>query len=491
MKNACYILLLVLLSISCNAQNSDIRSLTRDVRSLMYSDPEKALKTADYLLSSQHSISAEEIYDVQLLEAEIHLNLRNYNAALLKLISANKTSQEVNNTVLRSKNEFILAQIYLKLGFNDNYELSIDKLKKYSNSLSGIQKLVASNYIKELNILEMYQKNKLKPFYEEIKKVKIIRNPLDQTSNLRLKILKSSVDQSPLSINDSLGYFNFLHSLQKVEFYINQGSFEYNMIDDLHKKFPQYNGGLLYLNVYKNWSAKECAEKTATCFESRNKYLGLLKLSLSDRLEARVNIINLHSQIETFDKMEQKQMQVRILLLLAVFFAIGIVGCSVYYFIVLNKSNIASIILEKENLSRDYEKKLTGHLNNKTNTTFVIPEKTENIILANLKMFESSEEMRNPNLSLALLAKQLNTNSKYLSEIINKQKEMSFSNYLNELRINYIVDKMRNNPEYLSYKTSYLAEEAGFLSRTTFTTIFKKITGQSPSQFIEQLKSNQ
>lgn len=146
-------------------------------------------------------------------------------------------------------------------------------------------------------------------------------------------------------------------------------------------------------------------------------------------------------------------------------------------------------MLEKENLSKEYEEKLSNQSkNHKDKILFSIPEKTENEILAKLEIFENSDEMRNANLTLAVLAKKMNTNSKYLSEIINKNKGVSFSIYLNKLRINYIVEKLKNHPEYLQYKTSYLAEEAGFLSRTTFATIFKKITGQSPSEFIEQIK---
>ncbi|RZJ33837.1 MAG: helix-turn-helix domain-containing protein [Chryseobacterium sp.] len=72
---------------------------------------------------------------------------------------------------------------------------------------------------------------------------------------------------------------------------------------------------------------------------------------------------------------------------------------------------------------------------------------------------------------------------------MNKHKGKNFNNYLNELRVNYIVEKMMQNPEYLQYKTSYLAEEAGFASRTTFTTIFKNVTGKSPSQFVDEIKN--
>ena len=88
-------------------------------------------------------------------------------------------------------------------------------------------------------------------------------------------------------------------------------------------------------------------------------------------------------------------------------------------------------------------------------------------------------------MSLGMLAAQLNTNTKYLSEIINRQKNKNFNSYINELRINYITDKLRSNPNYLHYKVRYLAEECGFSSHSTFTTVFKSVVGVSPTIFLD------
>ena len=43
----------------------------------------------------------------------------------------------------------------------------------------------------------------------------------------------------------------------------------------------------------------------------------------------------------------------------------------------------------------------------------------------------------NKDFSLAILAGQLDTNTKYLSEIINSHYHMNFNTYINRLRINY------------------------------------------------------
>lgn len=115
-----------------------------------------------------------------------------------------------------------------------------------------------------------------------------------------------------------------------------------------------------------------------------------------------------------------------------------------------------------------------------------IPETVEKEILQKLKKFEQSEKFINPKLSLSLLASQFNTNTNYLSEVINTHKGKNYNSYINELRIEYICNKIITQPEYRNYKISYLAEACGFSSYAVFTTVFKNITEMSPSSFIKQ-----
>lgn len=119
-----------------------------------------------------------------------------------------------------------------------------------------------------------------------------------------------------------------------------------------------------------------------------------------------------------------------------------------------------------------------------------IPEKSEQILLKKLSKFEESENYLNSNISLVSLAKQLDTNTKYLSEVINRNKKKHFNSYINELRINYIVRKLKTENKYRFYKISYLAEESGYSSHSVFTTAFKSVTGISPTSFISFLKKD-
>jgi AraC-like DNA-binding protein len=117
----------------------------------------------------------------------------------------------------------------------------------------------------------------------------------------------------------------------------------------------------------------------------------------------------------------------------------------------------------------------------------LILKETEQQILNKLKRFESSKRFLNKDISLAVLAGQLESNTKYLSEIINNHYNVNFNTYINRLRINYIIEKLKTDPNFINYKISYLAENCGFSSHSSFATVFKSITGISPVKFIELL----
>ncbi len=119
-----------------------------------------------------------------------------------------------------------------------------------------------------------------------------------------------------------------------------------------------------------------------------------------------------------------------------------------------------------------------------------IPPETEQKLLKQLENFENSDLYRKNTLSLSVLAGRFETNTKYLSYVINKHKRKSFQHYINGLRIEYIIKKLKNDPVYMQYKIATLADESGFSSPNKFAMVFKKVTSISPSQFIKYLDEN-
>jgi tetratricopeptide (TPR) repeat protein len=95
---------------------------------------------------------------------------------------------------------------------------------------------------------------------------------------------------------------------------------------------------------------------------------------------------------------------------------------------------------------------------------------------------EEKKQFLNPKFTIEDCAKELHTNRKYISQVINESLEMNFNNFVNEYRVKE-VRKFLINPEYNNYSLNGIASMAGFHSRATFNSAFKKITGLTPSYF--------
>ncbi|SIR58363.1 Tetratricopeptide repeat-containing protein [Chryseobacterium sp. RU33C] len=117
----------------------------------------------------------------------------------------------------------------------------------------------------------------------------------------------------------------------------------------------------------------------------------------------------------------------------------------------------------------------------------LMTSETESKLLELLEDFEKGNLYNNKGMSLSFLAGELNTNTKYLSYVINQHKNADFKTYINRLRINYIVDKLINDEKYRQYKISILADECGFSSHSKFAAVFKAVTDYSPSAYIKYL----
>lgn len=125
---------------------------------------------------------------------------------------------------------------------------------------------------------------------------------------------------------------------------------------------------------------------------------------------------------------------------------------------------------------------------NEPKSTIDIPVETLQVLISRLEKFEKSKLYLRKDLNRPWLTTHLNTNSKYLFDVIKNYRGKNFADYINGLRIEYIMRKLVEDPKYKEYKIEYLAEDCGFNSRQVFINAFKKETGLTPSYFIENLK---
>lgn len=113
-------------------------------------------------------------------------------------------------------------------------------------------------------------------------------------------------------------------------------------------------------------------------------------------------------------------------------------------------------------------------------------EQHQQIIIGLLKIEEKLYFLKEE-FNLYNAAKKIGTNTTYLSKVIKDYKKMSFSEYTNELRINYIVNIMSNDKKVRAYTTQAIGEIGGYKNAKSFTRIFKNYTGITPYQFIEKI----
>lgn len=146
-----------------------------------------------------------------------------------------------------------------------------------------------------------------------------------------------------------------------------------------------------------------------------------------------------------------------------------------------------SIKKEENNKPIDVEEsvsiELTDIPNNKQGIS--IDEAKEIEIINKLKALEEKKFYLKPEFNQQEVAKKLKTNTTYLSHVVNKNFQKTFSEYSNELKINYAINEMITNPIYRKYSTQAIAESVGFKNAISFTKSFNKRTGVTPAQFIK------
>lgn len=126
---------------------------------------------------------------------------------------------------------------------------------------------------------------------------------------------------------------------------------------------------------------------------------------------------------------------------------------------------------------------------NKKSTTLNIPEDIVHHILNRLDTFEKDHKYLDTQISINNLSKTLGTNPNYLSKVINHVKEMSFTQYINNLRIEQAIKTLKNDPLYQKFTIKAIAREFGFKTSESFSKAFYKKTGIKPSFFLKSIES--
>ena len=110
-------------------------------------------------------------------------------------------------------------------------------------------------------------------------------------------------------------------------------------------------------------------------------------------------------------------------------------------------------------------------------------------LLSKLEEFEKDLTFLDSTLNRDIVAKKMNTNIVYLSKTINEYMGKNYTSYINDLRIDYVINKLKDKDKvFLNYSIKAIAQEVGFKNSEPFSKAFFKKTGMKPSFFIKSLK---
>lgn len=84
------------------------------------------------------------------------------------------------------------------------------------------------------------------------------------------------------------------------------------------------------------------------------------------------------------------------------------------------------------------------------------------------------------------VAEQLETNRTYLSQVINEAYGKSFTQYINDLRINEAIRRLDDPTNQRALRL--ICQDLGFNSQTTFNTQFQSRTGMTPAQYRKKVQ---
>ncbi|RFS26956.1 AraC family transcriptional regulator [Chitinophaga silvatica] len=151
-------------------------------------------------------------------------------------------------------------------------------------------------------------------------------------------------------------------------------------------------------------------------------------------------------------------------------YIIGPVSFSLIFYLVLSfclKGNTWAIISPETEAPKSEKKRIAS-----ANAEIWLEQLNEFML--------KNERFKDPNLKLIDLAQAISVTPHQLSQLLNENLGKSCSTYINEYRIEAAC-KLIMNASPLSFEA--LGYEVGYNSKSTFYTVFKKITGHTPSSY--------
>lgn len=489
-----------------------------------YSDFPQNVKYADSALKTANvSQSKKLITAAYLNRGFVFMRENKYQNALDDILMANKLSRELNDDYQINKTIYFIAQnkIYLGLYEEANQEMTscLEYFKKnasvtnssgkdyqmfymyslmsYIDSNTKLRKhkenqrllLEAFDYI-EKNNLSQYQ-----PYFVSSKGI-------DEFYQNRYSSSIQYLSKAIRLYNDSWAHITEIFYLGLAHWKLNHPSVAIKYFEEIEKEYDKLNKILdpefraVYEILIKYYDEEGNTEKQLFYIER------LMKLDQTYQKNFKYLYTRINKEYDTQKLISEKNRIEKKLEFQRYFISIGLlimIGFLVF------------VGWRYKKLQKSYEQKFDSILNEKQKTKTTAKEEITIIkenqsilslydkvpglnpllvedILIKLKDFEENLKFLDPQTSQKGLCEEFNTNSSYFSKIINGYKGKNFNAYINDLRLDYIVNEIKNDPRLINLDIKELAKKSGFNNAENFSDHFKRKFGLKPSYFIKKMR---
>lgn len=125
-------------------------------------------------------------------------------------------------------------------------------------------------------------------------------------------------------------------------------------------------------------------------------------------------------------------------------------------------------------------------LSNHTKTSFFTDEMRVEISSSIENHFKNNKPFLAAGYKIKDLSQELNTPIYLISSFINQEYGKNFNELINDYRVDYITDLLKESPDSQNFTLEAVAKSAGFNSRNTFIGAVKKKSGMTPSNYFSK-----
>lgn len=100
------------------------------------------------------------------------------------------------------------------------------------------------------------------------------------------------------------------------------------------------------------------------------------------------------------------------------------------------------------------------------------------------QLMNEEKRFRQQGITQSQIATELDTSTNHISQALNQTRSLKFSDYINSYRVLDFQAKAMDTKNK-QYTLLAIAESCGFGSKASFNTVFKNVTGQTPTKFLK------